>query len=950
MANSKANIYPIQLQGAELNLNKYDAEIKQYSGFNKNNSPFVGGCLANVFTKDETQEGSTSENTYIDTNGDVYHVDTEGLWKNEKQVIFFKGNNTFLHLTEIGSESDNTILVFYTIIGTTAKIHTLTKRYDNNSLHIYVDDIDLGVATGYYVDNKSFLEKNFHLINDEICAISTNYSSAIVVNLRLKRALTLYVYPQASLASLPYHYFYYSNYYNKLLVIAGLGVSSTIANLYQLDFENNTSTELLRRATTFTMRNETSGANALKPITNKFSDCLYDKESFAAYRVSSEVSNSDNEFYPIFLFEPDFLNSNENGIVVSGIQKNVTKITKVLTSSYLYNYQGNCVSQEKWVILPNLLLFDLHFLCYTLGTVTRDYVISYTGSVKTCGVYYDVNKVTDSGVNWILPYSVTGLWRGFVLQNRNASSKDFGLLVNNGNLSGIASSKVLLSDWNNTDIRFVSITTKHITFKMGDKWYDYQIDEYNPKLKKIGDQIVINIDSEENAYDIKRNKVLHYAPNFNGFVSIYDSSFYNNIQFPFNSSNTYEEYYLASAINEYNQQDNSSILLNPVKVSNLLGLVTDYTKRFSNSDQVNVYYGKVGEDIVYQYSTQYLDSDLKGLPFPITTDGNVLYSPSLFTEMKSAYGNKIFAKSGNTFYPLVIGNNNEPVMSFYLASGIDNLSEGFIVQGQFYGVINNGLYSLQYSNGVISSIDFIVDVSNLKFCGNTPYQAFFFSKTNRCLYSFTGANVLNQAQFLDKFEDVIGYKYNPATQTIFMITENEVIAYSAFGTYEISFANCAEIFLLQKGVCLLDDSGNFKYIRYYAENGYTKQNIILETSFYGMNNQTVTINDCLYVRLFSEEHESGDVEISASTLSNYGRTTEKTTFKIKSTDWDKMTHSIYLRYQPKEQRGLGVSFSINSPFKIAALSVGSQPDAILIDKVSKTAINAPQRTTNNSEW
>ena len=28
MANSKSNIYPIQLQGAELNLNKFDAEIK----------------------------------------------------------------------------------------------------------------------------------------------------------------------------------------------------------------------------------------------------------------------------------------------------------------------------------------------------------------------------------------------------------------------------------------------------------------------------------------------------------------------------------------------------------------------------------------------------------------------------------------------------------------------------------------------------------------------------------------------------------------------------------------------------------------------------------------------------------------------------------------------------------------------------------------------------------
>ena len=87
MANSKSNIYPIQLQGAELNLNKLDAEIKQYSGFNKNNSPFVGGCLSNVFTKEEQITGGNADNTYIDTNGDVYRVTEEGLFKNDEKVL-----------------------------------------------------------------------------------------------------------------------------------------------------------------------------------------------------------------------------------------------------------------------------------------------------------------------------------------------------------------------------------------------------------------------------------------------------------------------------------------------------------------------------------------------------------------------------------------------------------------------------------------------------------------------------------------------------------------------------------------------------------------------------------------------------------------------------------------------------------------------------------------------
>ena len=111
MANSRSNIYPVQLQGAELNLNKYDAEIKQYSGFNKNNSPFVGGCLSNVFTKDETIEGATSRNTYIAPNGDVYRVTTEGLFKNDEKLID-TSENEFYDVEEVTSIPDTAIFVY----------------------------------------------------------------------------------------------------------------------------------------------------------------------------------------------------------------------------------------------------------------------------------------------------------------------------------------------------------------------------------------------------------------------------------------------------------------------------------------------------------------------------------------------------------------------------------------------------------------------------------------------------------------------------------------------------------------------------------------------------------------------------------------------------------------------------------------------------------------------
>ena len=106
MANAKSNIYPIQLQNAELNLNKYDAEIKQYSGFNKNNAPFVGGCLSNIFTKDEVITGANGENVYIDDNGDIYKVTTEGLFKNEEKVIEYPSTVKFYRRRKVEMPSN----------------------------------------------------------------------------------------------------------------------------------------------------------------------------------------------------------------------------------------------------------------------------------------------------------------------------------------------------------------------------------------------------------------------------------------------------------------------------------------------------------------------------------------------------------------------------------------------------------------------------------------------------------------------------------------------------------------------------------------------------------------------------------------------------------------------------------------------------------------------------
>ena len=415
---------------------------------------------------------------------------------------------------------------------------------------------------------------------------------------------------------------------------------------------------------------------------------------------------------------------------------------------------------------------------------------------------------------------------------------------------------------------------------------------------------------------------------------------------------------MATSINEYMLDRNASLLLNPVLITRITITASTFIgyKKENNFVAINIYQGDTVVDYLMSQvlgsNTFFRDDNLIGLPFPSNTDGNIQYSPSLFAIEKGKYGNLVFISEGGTAYKLMTY-DNKAVMSYFISTAVEGLQDFFTIQGQLYGILDNQIYNFSIVNEIANRGDFIVSVEGLQFVGNTPYEALFFSKTNRCLYSFTGANVLNAKQFVDKISEVRKYKYNPATQSIFLITDIGVIVYSLFGIYQIEFLNCQDMYLLNNGVILTDNEGTFKYVKYYKEettDDYTKENIRLETCFYGMNNQTVTINDCLYFRIFSEEHEEGDLKVSATTISLSGRKTEETTFKIKASDWDAITHTIYLRYQPKEQRGLGVSFSIDSPFKIASLSVGSQADAILVDKVSKGAINAPQITSNNAEW
>ena len=944
MANSKSNIYPIQLQGAELCLNRYDAEIKQYRGFNKNNSPFVGGCLSNVFEKDETIEGATDDNTYIDTNGDKYTVDTEGLYKNGEKLVDYTGCD-FIEREKIKIPYKDCIKAYS---------DKVCLREVNNDL--YLNDVYIGM-------------NRFAISKEELLA---KYSCGIWYHGKFIFACWCYnIVPDWS--------------------------PDPSRTIRIVTLEKNSDGDYVLGNVNFTQLKRNAGPGEIDTeevspfsiiISNEYFEVIYTKITQETDTFPTQLYLYSGNFNSSTVTET-YLHDGDNRLTfASGWDDTYYKsndfqtLKKVYIEMYSYprnevnffSFNVSATSTKKLALTVKLNAEE----CQTSLVLHPENVIRFMSSTSLAALgryhisalkldssiintsvtpllhadYIEMQALTAANVTFeqgTSPYnfSVTG---GVT---RTIDNCNYAILINNGVVSGIAAyknnNKILVTNWNTVDEALITYVQEGESDDLNLLYGDYEGNYYllkkseTPKLKRVNNQIVTNALSNHNCWFMNKNKLGCFATGFN----------FSTKSSGYSMQKTADRRYIAAAINEYNLEDNASIILNPFQ-SRRIPAPEDLTFLY-----INVYSTTNGAVPTY-YRTYYYNGSVSSfkieydtsLTYPSDTNGNVSYNPSLYSEIINIFGNKLLIKEGNVMYPLQIY-NNESVMSFYLASGIENIENGFIIQGQYYGIIDNCIYTMQTEGGVTGNIQFIVDITGLQFVGNTPYEALFFSKTNRCLYSFTGANVLNQKQLVDKISEVRNYLYNPATQTVFLITDIGVLFYGLFGMFLLEYTNISNIFLLDNGIVMSDNSGNYRYIKYYLDEGdtdYTKENINVETSFYGMNNEVVTINDCLYFRIFSEEHEEGDLKVSATTISLRGRKTEETTFKIKASDWDKITHTIYLRYQPKTQRGLGVAFAIDSPFKIASLSVGSQPDAVLVDKVSKGAITAPSVTTNNNEW
>ena len=918
MANAKANLNNIQLTSL-LNLNRDKSDIVPFDRFNRNNAPFYGNTLSPFWA----QEGDASNSLVIDKDGNKWTFNGN-LYKNEVLIKEFC-NEGFKQEVISG---DN--LYAYT-------------EYDDGALHIVKAYSDGEYPYKVEIDGSTVLTAN---INPLYC--SFKFVSDILINVCVvERKLWVAVFRYGGqLQSVSFNNEGY-----------GLPVIAAVDSMPDyIFFQSLPGTGPLN--------------NELDDYHSKIYCYKISTDSFYKVKIANP-NNLDMFKKPILLDDGRLFHGRANQFVESG------GVTSVIQEFYFDDNNPTISGSTIEIVVAWTDTGDYN-VTYTSPASYNATVLAKAGTILSPYWYRQTIEFNDTTqhnpYNAVFDCRVKGymLHTGYTIQNesffcfvphieRYKQLKDLGngkhgywsIAYNNGYISGIGYTDkqygALLTDWLDVDNDYlITFTDSFFIYRNNAGDFVKVSVTITPdwRLKFVNDKLIINTATELNAYnfDVGGAQAFTWASMYNGDLLL-DKYFTSTNITVVSTTPFYTVEMIAAAINpNYEQNPNqiSSAIFAPVicEYATILGarvtLDTDVVQNYvevyrSKDNSAPKFWGIASKAQDLRPYIKYLD-----LTYPIDSTGNPLLSPSLFTQLIDSGVKKDMLINGGSAYPLQYFDSVQPIYLYYLLSGVTGLQNVFILQGTVYGITDENILLLSYDNNVVSGIEPVAIKKHMRYLGATPYTAYFWSKQNRSIYQFAGDRLLQKLYEANEISEIFTTSYNSATYTLFIATDKGVYAVGD-SMYKIELTTVYKIEQTATDTVLyyLDEDDNPQYmsLRYDSAAGYDKQKLHLQTSFYGAGTNLTSVVDTWYMQFYNNGiAEDGEIQLRLETLTNTGRKTETKTVRVRKSDWDALTNTYYLRYQPQYQRSIGASLDIVSDFPLRSLDAGAQVDTVQVGR------------------
>lgn len=940
MANQKAEIHTIELKTQNIDLNQYKINIQPYDGFSKYNSPYYGNTLSPFYFRKYKGLG---KNTYVANDGTVYSiVDGKFTLASGNNTVALTDATKYLVKKEIvvsGNDVYSTIIGFFQI----ADDYKMLCTSNEGKLAIVNSDTTL------YAEFNITTYPNEKIYFTEYNSTANSYCFAIGSSL-----------------------YYVSS--NKVISVIGSPTDRTIE--YSFGCIVQGAHFIICRYNNYTNRSNiyttTDGSNPFTQVSsivingvgvsNTEWPCFFNGDKKMMWHSSGIVIG---DKIPIITNDLSFTSTNSLSTTIKTytskdiarydlLWKSFSNTSNVIIigtgGSYTIYHPAvwgkKTIIREVQIEIPNLNHPNIKVYMTQQVTEQVDAIIreAYTETVNSnynITMYDTANESSymnipiGSNNNYLGGYysnigsNVRALYHGNELQGLSIASDKLTVGTMLCTMSEIDSNyPVVVSEQNGVT---------HIYYKDVYSWNYIKVtsDTDEATMKVINERyILLNTIDYYNCFDTKNGKWYHFGSDWND-RAVFTCSISDSGSLDAYKKNQ-ESWYFASAQGaNYESMDIPFIstvfpayaAFFPKTAQNMqCHLPAGATP---NDQDIDIYYGKnseYGNAPLYRYSMDYANKDAIRYINNKLENTNYAFSftiiPSIFARFIDGFINQGIVIDNNHSYLQIYANNTRPIFAIKFQSQLEGVTSAFIIQGQYFVVINNCIY--KYVDGMTTAI---VNVGDMEFIGNNPYVALFWSGTNRTLYRFAGDNNITPISQANEISRIVYTSFNPNTMSLYIITDKCILIYGLDTLIRLPYTQYDTCFPLKDGVAFSGE-GETMELSYNPKEGFGILPIELETKLYGYGNSIKAVNDTVYIRLVRNTIDEGTVVVQSETLNEIMTVSESKKFHITKSMWDKDSNTVFIRYQPKAQAATGFRVRIKSPFAIATLQIGSTVETI----------------------
>lgn len=951
MANSKSVIREIDLKNININLNKNKSIISDFTGFNKNTGVWFNGVLSNLYRNDNKE----TDADVITVGEDVYKIVGNELYKNDVLVKDYSFSDKVS--TEILTNIEENVLAY------TPQVYIY---YEGASA--YVKSGDTVVQVGVYNPNYIpyiIIDKE----DDTWCVLYGKY--AVCKGMTTSTAVSFE--PTAAIYSDSKKWYCVNN------------IDLSLVNVQ--DKSDNITIDTKESVITGAVNVKGWTPTSYKVIQIDSRKVFAAIEDFSVSDTPSVTLRTDIKKFQYLkgFFIENLLTGGIRCIGRSSINGEAIDMSVVPDGRTIYTQAYNAFS--KLSSIKTKYLSYNSFIAIPYGTfdggtngMAYPQTITFSSIDGPCSYFLESCYTKENKEFMTLTGSVVnGYPKLFGLFNKDyypewlsTNISDFKLIYNRDALVGISKNGNLVAPWNDVDENSLTIVGDDIYYYSlnSNAWIHINVSKEN-KLKalKVGNNLLLNslayncckkddVETFNDDTSLANFRVPKPRVGLINFLNIKADTFIipdqtSNYQLGnswlsnmLNDIKDTKPYYLsiisgsgngpiwaATQLQSYNKTINVrkniwQYTLNPVFDTENINYEY-YLKNMETTDTIDVYAALTGSVLSYykswnngvsRYNNKLADTE-KSATEP--TYYNLSPNIDIMTFI-DGFNTVALIKVGNNTVQLLV-KESELMLVYNILSNVSNISDYFVLQGMQYGIINGYINKVDMVDGQVVSQTPITSVEGLKFLGNTDKQAFFFSQMNKTISYFSADNTLEFLADATELDSNTTTVFAKQTNDIFVLLNDKVVVLTDGGSmYEmltraeyITFGNNSW------------SDGNTTWSYYKVNNEQERVPIQLETLWYGdTTTRRLMKATCLYIELYDDNYAPGKFEISLDSLMNNTVSTNKQVFNVKSSDYDRITKTVYLRFQPSVQNCAAFKLNIKSELPIKRLAVGYSSEGV----------------------